>query len=410
MDPFLAGFSPTPEIVAQMVELAGRGYERWSELVAQCGHCHHPIRLVGRVVQTDKETGELREVYSTEGEPDNCLFVPCGNRRESVCPSCSTVYRWDTYHVILEGMVGGSAVPASVTAHPMVFVTLTAPSFGPVHAHRRNGRRLEPCRPRGKRGQRCPHGKRLSCFAKHREDDPCLGTPLCAECFDYDGQILWNRLAPALWQRTIIYLRRSLARAGGMRVKDFEEVCRKPEFAKVAEPQKRGAIHFHAIFRLDGRGPDGGISDPPSEFTTEVLGRAIEETARGVEVAPREAGGKVTLRWGKELHFRAITGGGGEVSHEAVANYVAKYATKGTESLVVGEEGVSDHVSRLMATARELDASPEYAGLRLEEAAATLGFRGHFSTRSRRYSTTLTAKRRPRWSTHAGAGRRAESC
>ncbi|MGH2687873.1 MAG: replication initiator, partial [Actinomycetota bacterium] len=116
-------FSPTPGLVAEVVDRAGRDYDRWLSLVKQCGYCHRPIRLIGKVAQRDRSTGEVRHVYSTEAEPDGCLFVPCGTRREALCPSCAAVRKVDTYFVILEGMVGGSTVPASVTSHPMVFAT-----------------------------------------------------------------------------------------------------------------------------------------------------------------------------------------------------------------------------------------------------------------------------------------------
>jgi hypothetical protein len=44
-------------------------------------------------------------------------------------------------------------------------------------------------------------------------------------------------------------------------------------FAKVAEYQKRGAVHFHAVIRLDG--PDGGDTPPPAWATAELLTDAI---------------------------------------------------------------------------------------------------------------------------------------
>ena len=44
----------------------------------------------------------------------------------------------------------------------------------------------------------------------------------------------------------------------------------------------------------------------------------------------------------------------------------------------------------------ELGALPALAALRLRQWAHALGFRGHWSTRSRRYSTTFTALRRAR--------------
>jgi hypothetical protein len=376
------GYEPGPDVIAEAVERAGREYERWSELVAQCGYCHKPLRLVGRVLQIDKASGEIREAYSTAGEPDNCIYVACGNRKETKCPSCSAVYKADVYHLVLEGMVGGPVVPSSVASHPMVFATFTAPSFGAVHAHIRNGYRIEHCRRRSGLGEKCPHGVRLGCWERHREDDPRLGTPLCPECFDYEGQVLWNRLAPKLWERTMIYLPRTIARLLGVRMKDLNEVLHKPAFAKVCEYQLRGAVHFHAIVRLDGKGPGGEFVTPPAECTVELLREAIVETARTVEVAPAELEGRFFLRWGTEIHVRPIRRGGVDVSQEAVAAYVAKYATKGAEGL--GRAGErNQHVRRLSETAVELDASPEFASLRLAEAATDLGFRGHYSTRCR---------------------------
>ena len=98
---------------------------------------------------------------------------------------------------------------------------------------------------------------------------------------------------------------------------------------------------------------------------------------------------------------------GGELSAEQVAGYVAKYATKSTEALGVtldqrvGEvelEGldVPAHVAELVRACWELGAHPSLANLRLRKWAHMLGFGGHFSTKSRRYSTTLGALRRAR--------------
>jgi hypothetical protein len=38
-----------PGVLAEVVQRAGCGYQRWMELVAQAGYCHHPIRLAGRI-------------------------------------------------------------------------------------------------------------------------------------------------------------------------------------------------------------------------------------------------------------------------------------------------------------------------------------------------------------------------
>ena len=54
------------------------------------GLCVRPIRLRGQITAIDLATGELRPIYdTTTDEPGGVLHVPCGNRRETVCPPCS---------------------------------------------------------------------------------------------------------------------------------------------------------------------------------------------------------------------------------------------------------------------------------------------------------------------------------
>ncbi len=144
------------------------------------GYCRRPIRLRGRVDAVDLATGELRTVYSTDREPDESLLTCCGNRREAVCPSCAETYRGDAFQLVAAGMRGGKGVPESVAEHPMLFVTLTAPSFGLVHSRRIDSQgRARRCRPRRK-AEVCRHGVRLSCSEVHDDDDPRVGEPLCA--------------------------------------------------------------------------------------------------------------------------------------------------------------------------------------------------------------------------------------
>ena len=59
-----------------------------------------------------------------------------------------------------------------MVGHPQLFVTLTAPSFGPVHRGDVSDERPPLCRPR--RGlQVCPHGELLSCIAAPWGRGPC---------------------------------------------------------------------------------------------------------------------------------------------------------------------------------------------------------------------------------------------
>ena len=158
-------------------------------------------------------------------------------------------------------MRGGKGVPESVAEHPMLFVTLTAPSFGLVHSRRTDAQgRARRCRPRRK-AEVCRHGMRLSCSEVHDDDDPRVGEPLCARCFDYAQAVLWNAMAPTLWRYTSNAIPRELARLVGTSERKLRRRVR-VSYVKVAEYQRRGALHFHILVRLDraqpaGRGREG---------------------------------------------------------------------------------------------------------------------------------------------------------
>jgi hypothetical protein len=403
-----------PEVLAEVIDRAGHGYDRWAELVAQAGYCHHPIRLAGRVEQADPTTGELRTTYDSGREPDGVLLKACGTRRESRCPSCAAVYRADAYQLLAAGLRGGKGVPETVSEHPRLFVTFTAPSFGRVHARRAQGSLVLPCHPY-RQGATCPHRQRAGCWHRHEPDDPRLGEPLCPRCYDAGAQVLWNALAPELWRYTTTYLDRMLARLVGRSEGELRRLVR-VSYAKVAEFQRRGAVHFHAVLRLDAatqcRCP-GCLAPPPEPFTADLLELALRETVPAVRVPcpPVDDDDPARFaRWGSQLDVRNITTGddqAGALSAEQVAGYVAKYATKATESFGSGldrrlTEGdlarleLPAHVAELVQACWELGARPSLSRLRLRAWAHMLGFRGHWSTKSRRYSTTMTALRRAR--------------
>jgi hypothetical protein len=415
-----------PEVLQEVIDRAGPGYERWAEQVAATGYCVHPVRLRGRVERADRATGELREVYDSGREPDATLLKACGNRRAAVCPSCSATYQADTFQLLAAGLRGGKGVPETVSGHPRLFVTFTAPSFGQVHSRRVRGRLVLPCHPY-RHGQTCLHGRRAGCWHRHQEDDPRLGEPLCPGCYQTGAQVLWNALAGRLWSRTTIYLYRALAQLAGVSEGQLRRLVR-VSFAKVAEYQRRGAVHFHAVIRLDAattcRCP-ACFAPPPAGFTAELLEVAIRQAAASVTVrcpaVDDDQGVILIAGWGEQLDVRHLgsDNGAGELSAEQVAGYVAKYATKSTEALgvtldhrVTAEDlddlEVPAHVAELVRACWELGGRPGLAGLRLRAWAHMLGFGGHFASKSRRYSTTLGALRRARVA-HAIRRRRGET-
>ena len=163
-----------------------------------------------------------------------------------------------------------------------MFATLTAPSFGPVHARRMRGNTVLPCRPRrDASARRCPHGRDISCPTRHVEADPRLGQPMCGDCYDYEAAVLFNAYAGDLWRRFITYLPRRLARLAGVTQKTLHDQLR-IRFVKVAEYQARGVVHFHAVIRLDA--PGENYQSPPAGYTAALLCDAIDQAAAAVRV------------------------------------------------------------------------------------------------------------------------------
>ncbi|WP_157251984.1 replication initiator [Nonomuraea typhae] len=161
----------------------------------------------------------------------------------------------------------------------------------------------------------------------------------------------------------------------------------------VAEYQRRGVVHFHAIFRLDR--PGGPTQPPPSRATAEILAQAVQDAATAITAT---TAGR-TLQWGTQLDIRPVT--------EHAASYVAKYATKAAECVGVLDQRIRpltdlttlpipDHARHLIATCLKLGTHNDLAHLNLTHWAHMLGFGGHFSTRSRHYGPTLAALRTAR--------------
>ncbi len=308
------------------------GFQQWRTETATTGGCTHPIRLSGHWAIQDTTTGTALAARSGH------VTVPCGNRRESVCVACSDRYAADAFHLLKAGLTGDTkGIPASVADKPRLFLTLTAPSFGSVHNRRTPNGKALPCR----------------CGEYHHPDDPRIGQPLDPEAYDYTGHVLWQAHAGDLWHRFTTYLKRYLAHAAGLPQRLFAEHARL-SFAKVAEFQRRGVIHFHAVIRLDG---PGGAGDPaPRWATSDVLTDAIRLAhANTVLTSPEVDGRTWELSFGEQIDIRPIRPADagqvedeqGMITDDRLASYVAKYATKGT--------GKSEAVDRRIRTQADID-------------------------------------------------------
>jgi hypothetical protein len=370
-----------------------RSAGQWRAVLAevdQAALCAHPVRLRGLTL--NRATGEL-----LEGE----LLVACKDRRAAVCPSCSRLYRADAWQLVAAGIRGGKGVSPSVVDHPQLFVTLTAPSFGSVHRSGEAGGRSRPCHPRRKGGT-CAHGRAIACTRRHPADDPAVGEPVCPDCFDYRGAVLWNAHVPRLWAATAHRLYRQVAGAGGPSAAQLRSLARL-SYLKVVEFQARGLVHLHVVLRADGgAGPAEG---PPPWLDAALLERAIAKVVSSVGVpVPRLEGTSLRrARWGAQHDVRVLVAEGtGDAT--AIAAYVAKYASKtadGTPWLAhrirsraqIERLALRPHIVAMVKTAWALGGRRHLSALHLRDHAHTLGYGGQFSSKSVAFSTTFTALR-----------------
>jgi hypothetical protein len=317
------------------------------------------------------------------------------------------VYKRDARQLVRAGLSGGKGIPETVAAHPCVFATLTAPSFGPVHARRKRGKTVLPCRPR-RDANAAPLPARPRHLLPHPppRGRPPPRPPMCGDCYDYTAAVLFNAHAGDLWRRFTTYLPRHLARLTGLTQTELREVVR-IRYVKVAEYQARGVVHFHAVIRLDAPGED---YQPPAarlHRRDAVRRHRPGRRRRRLTVDPAPAAPR-----SRSVRPRRPTPGPSGTDRparhrpgairRAVANYIAKYATKTLDA-----PGLPDRIRSAPRSTSPACAARPTTGQMITTAwqlgggrparplpvpgkwAHMLGYGGHFLTKSRRYSVTF---------------------
>ncbi len=385
------------------------------DIEAKAGACAQPVTLTGTRMIVEEGTGRVLHRLDATDLAGQRLRLRCRNRRVAVCPACSALYKLDAYHLISAGLSGGKSINPDIATHPRLLLTLTAPSFGKVHTGPGRAGIARACH--------------KDCGATHLEGDPLTGTALHPAVYDYAGQVLFNAHAGALRAAFATQTRRNLAAFAGLSRREAARQVR-VVFAKVAEFQARGCIHFHAIVRLDGTG--GANEPPPGWASIRLLRKAIRASARTITVttpASRHSRARL-LRWGRQIDMQPIGGNDNGLPDTTVARYIAKYTTKGTEAVGltlrpvccrtchgkgtiagikfcrdcggsgrrrgVDLSGLPSHTRALVEACWRLGGQPELKHLRLRQFAHQLGYRGHVCTKSRTYSTTFAALRAER--------------
>ncbi len=272
---------------------------------ARCGWCAHPIRLRGYVLGGEERRGGLLE-------PRRSPTTWCSKR------------------------VDRAANCAALVCAPL---SRRRPSSGAGRARRRQGRRrvgrrpsgglhdpdrsglrggapgnLARCMPSAERARRCPHGRRLTCEA---------GTPgrraPSARRLSPVLRLRRRRLHNASGRRAVaahhdLHRPPTGERPSGSHVRQCAKVLRL-EHCKVAEFQRRGLVHFHAVIRADGPGRSA-TPDRRSGLGPGLPGGGAQRGG-----VPRPGHGPLGER-GRRPGPRHRSPG------DPVAPYVAKYATK----------------------------------------------------------------------------------
>jgi hypothetical protein len=408
----------SPAIDQAIRRASSLGYESWWQRCSVVGFCANPVQS---------------SAYDPELGRRVAVMIRCGNRRAAICTSCSDLYAADTWQLVHAGAQGGHhGMPETTANRPQVFATLTAPSFGAVHTSSgRTGLADTVCHPANSGKSYCLHGKALQCNVVHSSDDPEVGQPLCPDCYDYTGHVLFNWHAPELWRRFTIALRRAVA--ARLRLIGIDTDAARVSFVKVAEYQRRAVVHYHSLIRLDPTDDDDsttGKSD--SAVSTMELATIVRQAAERVhlpvavsspaDTSSQESGDRM-LRFGTQIDVQPLTGAddtGKPGLARRVAAYLAKYTTKSVAEFgiaarrispaAIGELDISAHIRRILSTLAKLATLPGNAAML--GWLHTLGYRGHITTKSRRYSITMTALRAARhnWRIHRAGQPEHDGC
>ena len=252
--------------VRDLLHLANHpDFDRAQQQIEPSAAAPNPSASTGHTATVDATTGDVLRSYTTANEPTGSLLTACGNRRASRCPACSRLYAADTYHLIRAGLSGGKSVPDDRPRPPPRLRHPHRPLLRP---------RPQPPHHRG--GQ--ASGPAAAATATTRQT-PRLGHAAEPGDLRLHGRGAVNAHAGALWA-PLHHLPAPRARRRARHdAEGRPNAVLRVSFAKVAEYQQRGLVHFHAVIRLDG--PDGSTPPPPAWATVAVLTDAITRRRAG---------------------------------------------------------------------------------------------------------------------------------
>ena len=281
------------------------------------------------------------------------------------------------------GSLDGKGIdPTPSTDHPAVFATLTAPSTEPSTPPAD----LRPPACRGAVDRSLPPWQTATLPAS--STNPATAkyrpAPLRHDCYDYPGAVMFNARVNELWRRTTINIRRALAATARPHRPRTSTTNKRLAFIKVVEYQARGLVHFHALARLDPN-PD---NDLPVD--TAHLAAALRAGAARA-AAPNPYRPAQPIRWGANSTSALSTTPAAEPRPTTWPNTPRRSSDPGGALDHRLRNDDLDQPSHLPDHLRHhgrnglgpRPANPLSTDLNLRLWAHTLGYRGHWLTKSR---------------------------
>jgi hypothetical protein len=274
----------------------------------------------------------------------------CGASRWQECTYCAGLYAGDVRHL----MHKGASVKGRQFDNDIVFLTLTAPTFEPVHTAPVFSFEDEVF----KRGQE--KKVRCRCGAFHTPKEGMQGVPLNPSRYKYVEQVRFNANLSGLLEAFLKSLNKKLKRLG---------LIGTLAYVRVLELQARLVLHVHAVLLV----PHWLIVAMGGE---DAFREVVETTAAAATYQPNDGGNPI--EWGdqtKTIIHPALEPGatpGDEIQwlerRSAMLKYLAKYASKGLgvnhAELSGSQKG---HLKRLVSVAREMvRAEKEEALIRID--------------------------------------------
>ncbi|MET3718354.1 hypothetical protein ABIB27_000180 [Arthrobacter sp. UYEF21] len=306
----------------------------------------------------------LEKIDARTAEVVGMVMKRCNARHYSDCFSCASLWHGDSYRMGRDGLRHEGMT--------YVKVTLTLPAFGRVH-YRDAG-----------------SSKRCHCSKIHAAGDAILGTPISTHLFDYERLVRANATLGKLWTRSMALLTKIISS------QQTDGTVPPVSWFGVPEPHLSGAMHVHAVLRLDLARERLGIYTDGQR----VRSGLVEDFFAGFRSNTTIGGLPFEMAWGSNVMAEVAT----QLDEDVSISYLLK--TTGTRqpmqlSYKGGARGLhiahaQDAAFRLIALQQQhCEISPSVAAKRYRKTSA--GWVGDSILKSRNWTTlTFTSLRKER--------------